>query len=69
MTADRQERFAEYCRLRDEGQRPVDAAREVGVEWYGSGQRYERQYRADRDLPPNEPYPPPHLSHPYWAKP
>lgn len=64
----REERFAEYCRLRDAGQRKYDAAREVGIEWYGSGQRYERLYRLERGLPPKAPQP--HSSYnPYWAEP
>jgi len=67
QAAAKAERFARYCELRATGLRPVDAAREVGVEWYRTGQRYERQYRREQGLPPKEPKVPAAASHPYWA--
>lgn len=47
-------RFARYCALRDDGERPTDAAREIGL---ANTFRYERSYRQLRGLPPGETWP------------
>lgn len=50
-TVARDERLRRYAELRDEGVTRGDAARELGVEYFGAGAAYERWYLADRGLP------------------
>lgn len=49
--ADRAERLRRYKELRDQGMTRVEAAQEVGVDYYRAGAVYERWYLADRGLP------------------
>ena len=51
MSDDRARRTARYAELRDQGMRPVDAARETGI-GDSTGRHYERWYRKLRGLPP-----------------
>lgn len=44
-------RLEAYAKLRDEGMRPVDAAREVGV-IDRTGDRYEAWYKSQRGMAP-----------------
>lgn len=49
--ADREERLRRYAEMRDQGVTRGDAAREVGVDYFGAGAAYERWYLAARGLP------------------
>lgn len=57
------EKFGRYCKLRDQGILPADAATETGLPWRPSGQRYEQAYRKARGLPDRAAGPQP--LHPY----